>query len=240
MQRCLWCSERFYQQAKWRFIFGREKEVKICNRCESGLSPIKKGAPICRGCGRSLAELEPRFCQGEHCTDCLRWEESDVWRGVLVKNRSLYSYDSFLKEWMARFKFRGDVILADALGDQFRALYEKECPNHLIVPIPLSDERLYERGFNQAEVLARLIAEPLPALMRTEHEQKQSKKNRSERLALMHQPFAINEELRGEISGQKVVLIDDIYTTGATVRQAAVVLKRNGAASVSSLTLARG
>ncbi|MGN7175963.1 ComF family protein [Paenibacillus sp. FSL R5-0490] len=105
-----------------------------------------------------------------------------------------------------------------------------------LVPIPLSPERLYERGFNQSAALI-LEAGFTPAeLLQRIHSEKQSKKSRLERIH-HHQVF---EPLNINIENKVILLIDDIYTTGSTLYHAAKVLKTGGAASVLSLTLARG
>jgi competence protein ComFC len=107
--------------------------------------------------------------------------------------------------------------------------------NVLLVPIPLSEERLIERGFNQAEVLVSFLSLPLwNVLGRRDHE-KQSKKQKSERLIAPQ--FYVKDSR--QIAGKDIVLIDDIYTTGATVYHAATQLLQYGASSVSSFTLIR-
>ncbi|WP_318246450.1 ComF family protein [Rossellomorea aquimaris] len=114
--------------------------------------------------------------------------------------------------------------------------YLAEVEYDLIIPIPLSDERLYERGFNQSTVLLE-EAEVRPSTILTRlHSEKQSKKTRSERL-LQEQVFRLAES---DVRGKTILLFDDIYTTGTTLRQAAKLLREAGADAVSSLTLARG
>ncbi|WP_367379308.1 ComF family protein [Rossellomorea aquimaris] len=106
----------------------------------------------------------------------------------------------------------------------------------LVTPIPLSNERLYERGFNQSTALLE-EAEVRPSCLLTRiHSEKQSKKTRRERLQ-QEQVFQLGV---GDVKGKRVLLFDDIYTTGTTLRQAAKLLKEAGAREVSSLTLARG
>ncbi|WP_254119783.1 ComF family protein [Bacillus sp. FJAT-29790] len=166
--------------------------------------------------------------------DCVRWEEDDEWKGTLEKNHSLVTYNDFAQEVIARYKFRGDYVLSKA----FAALIQKKLrsiPFDMIVPIPLSAERQYERGFNQSEALILACGrEPHRLLTRT-HTEKQSKKSRSDRIHFS-QVFQIAER----IPDQKILLIDDIYTTGSTLRHAAKQLIAAGANSVSSLTIARG
>ncbi|MCM3162350.1 hypothetical protein M3607_12875 [Metabacillus litoralis] len=144
-----------------------------------------------------------------------------------------------MKELLATFKFRGDAALVEVFQNEFLASYKAHYLQKKLdfgIPIPLSLERLYERGFNQAKLLADYIPlAPSDALSRIHHE-KQSKKSRHERLTASN-VFSVTDS--SKIRNKKILLIDDIYTTGSTLRHASKVLKDNGAASVSSLTLIR-
>lgn len=230
---CLLCHEELIPEVSWGLIFGKGETAKLCGECHGKLVPIDD--ETCGVCGRPFALLDVEYRYGSICLDCKRWEEDEHWSGSLDQNRSLYSYDNFTKEVIARFKFRGDYILAEIFAGEFReALQTFQCD--YIVPIPLSEERLYERGFNQAEAIIRIAGfEPTHLLARI-HTEKQSKKSRKERIYL-DQVFKINTEK--DLRGKTILLIDDIYTTGSTLRHAAKLLKENGAAKVYSLTLAR-
>ncbi|MGO4888793.1 ComF family protein [Anaerobacillus sp. MEB173] len=139
---------------------------------------------------------------------------------------------------LAKYKFRGDYVIGQAFEPLLQQMYQAEFSDCMVVPIPLSNERLYERGFNQAKHLAELIGVPVfDVLKRTTHEQKQSKKSRTERLSLEKSPFEIQSN--ESIQNKPILIIDDIYTTGATIRQAAKVLLDSGAKEVSSLTVGR-
>lgn len=135
----------------------------------------------------------------------------------------------------------------------------------LLVPVPVSAVRLSERGFNQAERLAEVVSlrrgvPQLPLLVRTHHTAKQSFKSRSERLADMKYAFAgntdsavlqsLNEHLHSRASHQleqrplRIIIVDDIYTTGSTIRACAEALQQlcrsqNCTAEIYSLTWAR-
>ncbi|MFC0272219.1 ComF family protein [Metabacillus herbersteinensis] len=173
------------------------------------------------------------------CFDCERWETSEAWRGVLIKNHSIFEYTDFMKEVLAAFKFRGDAELVKIFKEEMRAVYQKQFSAEIdgIVPIPLSADRLYERGFNQARLLAEQLPIPTKDLLQRTHHEKQSKKSRQERLQSSN---VFTTESATEILEKNILLVDDIYTTGTTLRHAAKVLLNNGAAKVSSLTLIRG
>ena len=230
---CLICHEVILPSIGWRAIFSIEKEQLVCLGCEGKFEKIK--GEQCRICSRPFCHVDNQFRKGNLCHDCFRWEEDPKWSGALEKNHSLFLYNDFLKEVIAKYKFRGDYVLAKIFSEFFKVKLTELAPD-LLVPIPLSEERQYERGFNQAAALLTESDYPPENLLSRVHSEKQSKKSRSERIHLP-QVFQVTPE--SNVVGKKVVLIDDIYTTGSTIRHAAKLLKEAGAASIQSLTLAR-
>jgi competence protein ComFC len=230
---CLICNERIRPPIGWSAIFSAEKEQPICPACEKKFEQIT--GDTCRICSRPFRLLDEKFRNGDLCYDCFRWEDDGEWQGFLDKNHSLFLYNDFLKEVIARFKFRGDYVLAKVFVEFFKEKLSK-IEADLFVPIPLSEERLYERGFNQAAALLKESSIPASEILTRIHSEKQSKKSRTERIHLP-QVFQLSPEV--QFQGKKVVLIDDIYTTGSTLRHAAKLLKEAGAVSVQSVTLAR-
>jgi competence protein ComFC len=232
INNCLNCSAEVEEVWSWRGLFYREPQF-LCKGCAKQLEKIE--GERCRGCSRSLEALPSNLIKEDICLDCLRWDRDPVWQGILHKNDSLYHYNDFLKEYLARYKYRGDYALAKAFSHTIKS-YLAKIEYDLINPIPLSDERLYERGFNQSTALLE-ESEVRPSNILTRlHSEKQSKKTRAERL-LQEQVFQLVET---DVKGKSILLFDDIYTTGTTLRQAAKLLKKAGADKVSSLTLARG
>ncbi|EKN71364.1 phosphoribosyltransferase [Neobacillus bataviensis LMG 21833] len=231
--QCLVCNNVIQPDIGWRAIFSIEKGHFLCAACEGKLEKIE--GETCRICCRPFAQLDEKFRKGDLCNDCFRWEEDPEWQGFLDSNHSLFHYNEFLKEVIATYKFRGDYVLAKVFAPFFKEELTKMCPE-LLVPIPLSDERLYERGFNQATALIHVSGYTTADILSRIHSEKQSKKSRSERI---HLPQVFNLAQDTNIQGKRVVLIDDIYTTGSTLRHAAKLLKLAGAASIQSLTLAR-
>jgi competence protein ComFC len=193
---------------------------------------------ICRICGRSFSLFPEQYRQGDCCYDCIRWEEYEEWKGILQQNRSLYVYNDFLKEVIAKIKYRGDAELMKAFYPVMCSKLKGFFGDTILVPIPLSNERHYERGFNQADIIARGFNSGVHNLLkRKTHEEKQSKKNRHERIKKKDNPFRVID--KDQIKGHSILLIDDVYTTGSTLRYAAKVLIEAGAKSVSSITLGR-
>jgi competence protein ComFC len=233
---CLICHTPYNPMVSWRHLLTLKEEDCLCSKCRNAFMRIN--GEICDICGRPFAGLEPSHRQGRLCTDCVRWQEDDEWKDVLTKNRSVYMYNEWMKEVVALWKFRGDYAMVKAFQEEFRREFYRHFDHtFLIVPIPLSAERLYERGFNQAKALAELLNLPIHDLLTRHHLEKQSKKSRRERLRTEN-VFQLSGKT--SLQDKHIVLIDDIYTTGTTLRHAAKVLLKAGAASVSSFTLARG
>ncbi|MCJ7843304.1 ComF family protein [Lederbergia sp. NSJ-179] len=232
---CLICDTLLQKEMTWTSLFFHSVQSPLCSSCEAKLEPIT-GAR-CLICSRSLADLDVNFIKDQTCMDCFRWEQDPNWAKCLQQNYSCFHYNEFLKEVMAQFKFRGDYALASI----FASVLLKELKKlkfDLLVPIPLSEERLRERGFNQAEALAQVAGWQTIELLKRIHTEKQSKKSRKERLR-QKQIFQFQGDCE-TIKGKSLLLIDDIYTTGTTLRHAAKELKKAGAKEVQSITVARG
>lgn len=146
---------------------------------------------------------------------------------------------------IGRFKFEQDPGLATPLAALLRAtpgVAEALAAATWVLPLPLSPERLAERGYNPAQCLAARIA---PATMRsdllrrTRHTTPQHDLPRAQRLRNVRGAFAVDPRRGAALQGQRVVLLDDVMTTGATLREAARVVRQAGAAHITALALAR-
>ncbi len=233
IDHCLICFQEIIPQMGWNDLIAAEKKQTICATCTSKLQEIH--GPTCRICSRPFDQLDAKFIRDDICYDCFRWEEDPKWGNCLEKNQSLFQYNDFLQEVIARYKFRGDYILASLFSQWIIEKLNTQKFDHF-VPIPLSPERLQERGFNQAEALIVEAGLQSANLLKRTHSEKQSKKSRKDRIHVP-QVFQLKSTT---LEGKRILLVDDIYTTGSTLRHAAKILKENGAASVSSLTIARG
>jgi len=160
--------------------------------------------------------------------------------------RSWGRYEGALLDAIHLFKYHGHISVGEALGKMMaRAPYDSletgDCS--LVIPVPLHPKRLRERGFNQSLVLARQVAKwnatPLDfsALGRQVHTEAQVTLSGKKRRANVRGVFAVND--RSRVAGHRILLIDDVYTTGSTVMECARVLMKNGAREVVVLTLAR-
>lgn len=187
-------------------------------------------------------KLPPLFIKSpcHLCFDCQLWKTAPFSSKYPVQHRSLYTYNLFMQELLTKFKYRGDAKLADLFTDELKALTTSIGRIDCVTVIPLTEERLWERGFNQSALLAQAFPwEQL--LQRKGSAGKQSKRGRKSRLAVFHDRiFELTKEARERVWKDKCILIiDDIYTTGATIRTAAELFYRKGAADVFSVTVAR-
>lgn len=214
----------------------------------------------------SLNFLFPQKCLGCEkenealCRECL----AKIDMPSLPREGDIFSAadygDEIAKKAIWMLKYRGAKNLAEPLAELLntRCLTKlparrsldaggeiKSTSDWLIVPIPLSKNRLKERGYNQAELIAGYLAEKIKipfcadALIKIKNTPTQvSIKNKKERLKNLNGAFAIkNPEL---VERKNIILIDDVSTTGATLREAKKVLKLAGAKKVIALVVARG
>lgn len=236
MNHCLICQGDVSSSFGWGTFLGLQKPAPVCKECESAFQKIT--GELCRICGREWGMVAPENRRGDLCSDCFRWEEDPSTAGLLQQNRSVFHYNDHMKEVLTRYKFRGDAALVQGFEKPFRETFEavRNKENPILVPISLSADRQYERGFNQSLLLAELLpGKPKELLSRTNSE-KQSKKARKERMERGNTFYVPDPE---PVKGKSILLIDDIYTTGTTVHMAAKVLKDAGAKDISSFTLVR-
>ncbi|CAN7152180.1 ComF family protein [Paenibacillus sp. LjRoot153] len=201
-------------------------ELGLCHACYTRIPWIRK--VVCLSCGR-----------GEYCPDCRRKPHS-----YFTRSRSAVRYDETMKELLARYKYRGDerlkVVFGHMLVHAFQQLRLDRASSsagqvrEFITYVPVSERRMQERGFNQAEQMARELGRrvDLPVvrlLNRSKHTAKQSFKKRSERIDDLAHVFEFDTTELGKIfaSGKFVIIyiVDDVYTTGSTMNQCAMVLK---------------
>ncbi|MGG5370020.1 ComF family protein [Enterococcus sp. AZ196] len=220
--RCSCCQKELINNVTLRELFFSSSQR--CYHCEKLFSKIDQ-ATACPGCGRpNSAEL---------CSDCRLWQQQ---LGFVMKNYSLFRYDDGFRQWIEPYKFTGDYRLRGAFVLELnRALQNYR--SYLFCPLPLSKERFEKRGFNQVCGCLDLTKFSYELLLRRSELVPQSEKSREDRLR-MEQPFQINGPIE-KIRNQKVLLIDDVYTTGRTLFHGAELLYEKGAETVKSLTFAR-
>lgn len=194
-----------------------------CPECWSKLEPIPQ--PYCPQCGMPAPILEGL------CGACRRGDHAFDFA------RSLFLFTDAMREILHHFKYSGRVSLGRALGRRLREhMLEEGFTGRLAVPVPLHRKRERERGFNQAELLARHLGVTVDRdlLLRRKNTPSQTGLSRSQRALNLSAAF----EVRGT-PPECVLVVDDVYTTGATLHEIAKTLKRAGAERVEVLTVAR-
>jgi ComF family protein len=204
----------------------------VCDACWSAIDPITE--PLCARCGDVLdwRWTEPL------CARCRRHPPE------FTMARSAGRYDGPLRRLVHAFKYEGRRALAAPLGALMRrAGMDLLVDADAVVPVPLHPLRALQRGFNQADDLARQLGLPvLRALRRTRHGPPQAELPASRRQANVREAFAPRGLLfvpRARLPPLTVVLIDDVMTTGATANACASVLIGGGVRLVRVLTMAR-
>lgn len=204
---------------------------KICLGCMKKLKLLTQ--PWCMRCGKKLA------AEGEFCSDCREKEHR------FVRGRALYEYESAALP-IYRFKYGGRREYADFFGEQaaeYLGGFAAGIRAEALIPIPLHRRRKIERGYNQAQLLAERIGERigLPVysdlLVRTRHTTPLKYQNPAERQINLKNAFNISQN---DVKLKRVLLVDDIYTTGSTMDEAAGTLRSAGVEEVYFITLACG
>jgi len=216
------------------YVCGRACSGKY-GLCEVCLSKIKYIAPPrCPKCGRHLAS-------NHLCHECLSRNPS------VEKSWSCCHYEGMIKECVHLFKYKGYVGLVDIFRDvmiNFIRKNELQKEIDLIVPVPVYPTKKRERTYNHAEVLAASVSKKLAIpvdinnLKKISWTRSQSELDRKKRLKNVKGTFLAVDKL--VFSGRNILLVDDVYTTGATVNECAKALLSTNAKKVISLTLARG
>jgi ComF family protein len=215
--------------------------------------------PACAGCGRPgqrfcaacqsrLAVLTPPFCDTcgypvETAGRCQLCRTGVNAVGSLAGIRSAAFFDGPLQQAIHQFKYHRDAMLADILAAVLLAAGPSEVSAaSLVVAVPLAPERLRERGYNQAALLARAYSElhglrgaPFGARRVRNTESQVGLSARQRRLNVA----GAFEGDRRMLDGEPIILIDDVCTTGATLDSCAAALLAAGATQVWGLTLAR-
>lgn len=211
----------------------RSGDQLICEDCVKKLSPVR--APVCRRCGK-----EVESDRMEYCHDCMRHPRS------FRHNFALLNYNGTARQSLAAVKYKNKREYLDfyarAICVRFGRQILRVHPD-VIVPVPIHPSRRRSRGFNQAELLARLIGSQLgipvcpDALTRVRKTLPQKQLDPGERLHNLERAFAVGS-LPDHV--HTVLLADDIYTTGSTIEACTRVLLANGVKQVYSLTVCIG
>jgi ComF family protein len=211
-------------------------EGYVCAECWRQVRFVRR--PFCERCGLPFAgELTTAF----ECTNCREMElhftsarSAVIARGTVLEVIHRYKYHEAL--WFE--PFLGDLLAREAAPELSRTKWDA------LVPVPLHSLKFRERGFNQAERLARTLSTatgiPVRAdlVHRVQPTLTQTRLTRPQRAANVRRAFAVQPGLK--LRGERLVLLDDVFTTGATTSACAKALLEAGAAEVCVWTVARG
>ena len=214
---------------------GEKKETfgMVCQACKKKLSPLK--GPVCFRCGKAVEDASV-----EYCFDC---EHTTF---PFQRNRSVFDYTGPVRKAMHDFKYahrrENATFFAEAVCHYLGA-WILGLNADVIIPIPIHKRRKRHRGYNQAELLAQEVGKRLQIpvdesfLMRIENTKPQKELGRKERKINLENALKIH---KNELQYYRVLLIDDIYTTGATLGGAASVLKASGVKEIYCVTACIG
>jgi ComF family protein len=215
----------------------------LCAGCAQGIVPVE--APMCLSCG---IMFKSRQGEDRTCEDCITAP------GQFRIARAPVVYDQALMNLIHCFKYDGKIQLAKPLAGLMLTAFQRYWDVDsfdIVMPVPLYDDRMKQRGFNQAFVLIyhweKIAAEleldfpklqiEKSSLVRNRPTASQTGLGRTERMENMKNAFSVREP--GNIREKRILLVDDVYTTGATVNECVRVLSETGAEYVDVLTVAR-
>lgn len=204
----------------------------VCAECIKKLKYVEE--PVCMKCGKALSRKEQ-----EYCFDCSH-KKQEYDRGI-----SLYQYGS-IRQTVYRFKYGGRQEYAAFLGREMALHLGKQILSwkpDALVPVPLHAKRLQKRGFNQAQLLAEELGRYLKVpvennwILRVKNTVPQKFLDGRERQNNLKKAFIIGQN---DVKLNTIVIIDDIYTTGSTVNEIALLCRQHGVKRVYFAALSIG
>jgi competence protein ComFC len=213
---------------------------------------IRAGTYLCDGCEAKIVRIVSPFCN--ICSEPFDGSITSIFTCANCAHRTIhfdaavaaYRSRGIVREIIHEFKYGRQMHLRHLIARWLRAALDDErlrdISFDLVVPVPLHPARQRERGFNQAGLLAQLLSADtsIPSksvLQRIRYTTTQTALDRSERMENLHNAFRLRKN--ADVRGLRVLLIDDVLTTGSTLSECARVLKRAGATSVHAATAAR-
>lgn len=210
----------------------------ICTSCTHTLTPITE--PRCKKCSKPMDNEEK-----EYCHDCKKNMHH------YISGCSVWVYDEAMKKSIADFKYKGRKEYSDyyvaKIIDKYSEYINRIHPD-VLVPIPIHRKKERQRGYNQADILAKGIGKKLSIpvsshlLQRDKYTLPQKELSNTERLKNLEKAFSYSKKEYEKInlSIHKVMLIDDIYTTGSTIEACTKILNGQGIKEVYFLSLCIG
>lgn len=191
----------------------------------------------CQLCGKALSEEYVH----ETCYDCREYGK------IYNRGISCCTYGLMEKNLIADFKYNDKSYLSEPIGNMlYDVISMQNISFDIIIPVPLHRSRFKKRGYNQAELLGKTLGERTgkpcnsKVILRTKNTDAMKTMSLMDRRESIRGAFAFSEDMKNEIKGSKILLVDDICTTGATLDGCAYLLFQAGAEEVSALTFASG
>lgn len=218
---------------------------KFCFSCQ------REGAYLCQDCQATIDILENSFCLCESpqimpgpgkCRSCKTRKLNGLYFSTSYKN-------GLVKNLIHKFKYQPYIKelsenLASLIIAHFGLIQKAFNPqDHILIPIPLSKNKMRQRGFNQSEEIAKFLSKKLEipllknCLLKTKGTFPQIELSKSEREENIKNAFYVKKA--EELEGKKILLVDDVYTTGSTMEECAKVLKIAGAREVWGVAIVR-
>lgn len=223
----------------------------ICRVCSKKLDEFDRN--ICAGCAGKLKERLPPFCL--KCGRQLKGDAelkavcADCKKDTLYFDRawSVCHYEGALKDLIHDFKYKKITSLSKdftGLIISFMKKYGVGKESQLILSVPMHPDKLFNREINHADILARAIGKSLGIaysgnmLKKIKNTSSQANLKREDRIKNLQSSFSLKNGSLG--CGKNILLVDDLFTTGSTANECAMLLKNSGAGQVEVITLARG
>ena len=216
-----------------------DEDKGICDECISKIEFLNK--TVCYKCGAPLFEQESNENKKILCGNCLRHKNKIMFRMI----RSAFLYDEFSKKLILDFKFYDKTDLAPFLAKMLYVVGKDVFAEgiDIIIPVPLHYTRLLKRRYNQSSLLAKELGNitnievDYKNLIKRKKTKAQVECNVNERLINLKDAFSL--KYPEKLKGKKVLLIDDVLTTGSTLNECAKAIKSAKPKSIYSLTLSR-
>jgi ComF family protein len=207
---------------------------RFCVDCWAGLGFL--GEPCCARCGLPFAYGD---ADGAECGRCLAEPPP------FDRLRAAVAYDATARKVVLKLKYSGRPGVAETLANLIARHLQPEDGEALLVPVPLHRWRLWRRGYNQSALLAAAltrrsgVATAPDLLRRTRHTRPLRGLGRRERAETVRGAFALAPSAADRVRGRRIILVDDVFTSGATASACARVLKNAGALRIEVLCWAR-
>lgn len=233
-RKCIFCTSTIKMNS-YRDIKEHKKGEYLCEKCKRKLKDKYIEEPYCLKCGKQLENMEQ-----EYCGDCQT--HSHIYdRGLAV-----FKYHDDVKKSIYRFKYKGIKIYGEFYGEQMAEKYEDIIKNwnpDVIVPVPIHKSRMRKRGYNQSQIIGKALSERLKipidenVLFREKKTQPQKKLSKNNRKKNVENAFKVSKNV---VKYKQIILVDDIYTTGATIDACTYVLKQAGVQKVWFISICIG